>query len=220
MLGVMETLPIAAGGMAGGAPGAAESVRCLWSGVKRVVGNIKGCNPFAMTMTLKKIELVQLPQGAITALAAGDLACANTLTPFRMGPYFIGPESLSTWRRRASQILNEPGSAKWITRAIVDTDLGIAVGRAGFHGPPDGLGMVEVGYSIDPDFRRQGYARAALVAMLNWAQGDGIIQTVRASIAPDNIASRALVDQYGFVEVGEQWDDEDGREIIFEVQLR
>lgn len=181
---------------------------------KAAIPSLHGARP------VKKIELIQLPQSALVALAAGDLASANTLTPFRMGPYFIDPESLSTWRRRASQILNEPGSTKWITRAIVDTDLGIAVGRAGFHGPPDSLGMVEVGYSVDPDFRRQGYARAALVAMLKWALDDGTVQTVRASIAPDNIASRALVDQYGFIEVGEQWDEEDGREIIFEVQLR
>jgi [ribosomal protein S5]-alanine N-acetyltransferase len=43
------------------------------------------------------------------------------------------------------------------------------------------------------------------------------VRTVRASISPDNIASRRLVEQYGFVEVGEQWDDEDGLERVFEV---
>jgi len=43
------------------------------------------------------------------------------------------------------------------------------------------------------------------------------VHTVRASIRPDNVASRALVAQYGFVEVGEQWDDEDGLETVFEV---
>jgi ribosomal-protein-alanine N-acetyltransferase len=91
------------------------------------------------------------------------------------------------------------------------------VGRAGFHGPPDVTGMVEVGYAIDPVFRRQGYARAALVALLKWAKDDASIVTVRATISPDNLASRALVAQYGFVEVGEQWDDEDGLETIFEV---
>jgi hypothetical protein len=29
-----------------------------------------------------------------------------------------------------------------------------------------------------------------------------------------------LASQYGFVEVGEQWDDEDGLEIIYEVGAR
>jgi len=80
--------------------------------------------------------------------------------------------------------------------------------------------MVEVGYAIDPAFRRRGFARAALVALLKWAKADASIQTIRATISPDNLASRALVGQYGFVEVGEQWDDEDGLEIIFELDAR
>jgi hypothetical protein len=43
---------------------------------------------------------------------------------------------------------------------------------------------------------------------------------VRVSISPDNVASHRLASQYGFTEVGEQWDDEDGLEIIYEVDLR
>ncbi len=77
--------------------------------------------------------------------------------------------------------------------------------------------MVEVGYAIDPAYRRNGYARAALAVLLQWAKSDLSIRKVRASIAPDNFASLALVAQYGFVEIGEQWDDEDGLEIVFEV---
>lgn len=134
--------------------------------------------------------------------------------------YFVGPECRSVWRRRAAQVAEHPASAAWITRAVLDPDRGLLVGRAGFHGPPDAAGMVEVGYAIDPAFRRQGYARAALVALLKWANDDALIVIVRATISPNNIASTALVSQYGFVEVGEQWDDEDGLETIFEVDAR
>ena len=80
--------------------------------------------------------------------------------------------------------------------------------------------MVEVGYAVDPAFRRQGYARAALVALLKWAKEDAAIHKVRATIRPDNIASLELVRQYGFVEVGEQWDEEDGLEVVFEVNAK
>ena len=168
---------------------------------------------------MKNIDLIELPQKVIIALAAGDLASANAMTSFQMGPYLVGPDCLPTWQIRAAQILNDPPSAKWITRIIVDNDLAIAVGVAGFHGAPDNLGMIELGYAVDLAFRRQGYAKTALAALLKWAKDESAIQTVRASIAPDNLASRALVDQYGFTEVGEQWDDVDGREIIFEVRL-
>jgi ribosomal-protein-alanine N-acetyltransferase len=40
---------------------------------------------------------------------------------------------------------------------------------------------------------------------------------VRASVSPDNAVSRGLVLAHGFVEVGDQWDDEDGLEIVYEV---
>jgi RimJ/RimL family protein N-acetyltransferase len=166
---------------------------------------------------MKDVDLVQLSRQALSALADGDLLSANLMVPFKLGSYFVGPECQSTWRRRATQVANDPTSAIWITRAVVDVDLAVAVGRAGFHGPPDAVGMVEVGYAIDPAFRRRGYARSALIALLKWAQNEVTVQTVRATIRPDNLPSRRLVGQYGFVEVGQQWDDEDGLEIIFEV---
>lgn len=78
--------------------------------------------------------------------------------------------------------------------------------------------MVELGYSVDPAFRRRGYARAALELLLARAAREPTVRTVRATISPDNEASRNLVLQYGFVENGSQWDDDDdGLEIIFEV---
>jgi RimJ/RimL family protein N-acetyltransferase len=166
------------------------------------------------------IDLVQLSPAVLRALADADLVAANLVSTIPLGPCFIGPEWLGTWRRRAAQVVDDPLSARWITRAIVDVERGVAVGRAGFHGPPDADGMVEVGYAVDPAFRRRGYARAALVALLKWAEEDPSIRTVRASISPDNLASLALVRQYGFVEVGRQWDDEDGLELIFEVEAR
>lgn len=166
---------------------------------------------------MRDVDLVQLSPWALAALADGDLPSANLMVPFQFGAYFVGPECLSTWQRRATQVANAPTSAAWITRAVVEVDLAVAVGRAGFHGPPDAVGMVEVGYAIDPAFRRRGYARSALVALLKWAKEEVFVQTVRATIRPDNLPSRALVSQYGFVEVGEQWDDEDGLEIVFEV---
>lgn len=85
------------------------------------------------------------------------------------------------------------------------------------NGAPDSAGLVEVGYAIDPAFRRRGYGRAALEALLARAAEEPSVRTVRASISPANLASRALVEQYGFVAVGEQWDVEDGLETVFEV---
>ena len=45
------------------------------------------------------------------------------------------------------------------------------------------------------------------------------MRTLRATVSPDNAASLALIAQYPFVEVGEQWDDEDGLETIYEMPV-
>lgn len=171
-------------------------------------------------MTGRSVDLIALSPPALRALAAGDLETANAHTPVPLSPYFIRPTMVRVWRRRAQQILDSPGDLAWITRAVVDTDQGLAVGRAGFHGPVDAAGMIELGYEIDPDFRRRGYARAALSWLLDRADREPDIRVVRATISPGNLASRALVSQFGFVEVGTQMDDEDGLEIIFEVDVQ
>lgn len=174
----------------------------------------------ASTRTTKHVRLIGLPASAIHALAARDLAAANHAAPITLTPYFVDVDDASVWRRRSRQIRDDPACAGWITRAIWDVDLQVAVGRAGFHGPPDPAGMVEVGYAVDPACRRRGYARAALEALLDRAARESTVRTVRATISPGNGASRLLVQQYGFIEVGEQWDDEDGLETIYEVSSR
>jgi RimJ/RimL family protein N-acetyltransferase len=116
---------------------------------------------------------------------------------------------------RAVQVLEEPASAAWITGIVWDPERRLAVGRAGYHGPPED-GVVEVGYSIDPAYRRQGYARAAVRALVERAARESGVSTVRASVSPDNIASRDLVLSEGFVAVGEQMDEEDGLEIVYD----
>ena len=165
----------------------------------------------------KRVRIVQLSAAALRALADGDLAAANRASAIPLTPYFVGPGVRGLWRRRSRQVAADPAVAAWVTGAIWDTERQVAVGRAGYHDRPDARGMVEVGYEVEPAYRRQGYARSALEALLTRAAREPDVRVVRATIGPDNVASRNLVAQYGFVEVGEQWDDEDGMETIYEV---
>ena len=162
------------------------------------------------------VQVLQLDADALRALADGDLAAADRTSPVPLTPYLAGPDCAGVWTVRASQVVQDPGSASWITGIVWDPECRRTVGRAGFHGPPDDDGMVEVGYSIDPQFRRQGYARAALRELIDRAAREPGVRTVRASVSPANVASRDLVLSEGFVAVGEQTDDEDGLEIVYE----
>jgi RimJ/RimL family protein N-acetyltransferase len=163
------------------------------------------------------VRIVHLNGPAFNALADGDLAAANAVSPVPVSAYFVGPDWRGVWQMRSKQVEEDPASATWVTGVIWDEQQQLAVGRAGYHGPPDPSGMVEIGYAVDPAYRRRGYARAALEALLRRAADEPRVRTVRVTISPDNQASKQLASQYGFVEFGEQWDDEDGLEIIYEV---
>jgi RimJ/RimL family protein N-acetyltransferase len=151
------------------------------------------------------------------ALVRGDLAGAASLADVPLTDYFVEHDWL--WRIRLEQVADEPHALDWIARAAVDASSGAVVGHAGFHGPPDERGMVEVAYSVAPEWRRQGYATAMLAAALAWASSQPEVSIVRASISPENEASLATVLRFGFEHVGEQWDEEDGLELLFELPL-
>lgn len=110
----------------------------------------------------------------------------------------------------------EPEAAAWIVRAAVAEPEGVVIGHGGYHGPPDANGMVEVGYTVDPAYRRQGYAKAILTALLERAAAEPGVRVVRASISPDNAASLATIASFGFTEIGDQWDEEGGLGLLFE----
>lgn len=168
---------------------------------------------------MPSVRIVHLSPQALAALAAGDLAAAVQLTGLPLTPYTVSDERLGVWQRRATQVVETPEDLPWVTGVLVDDETGAVVGAAGFHAAPDADGMVEVGYGVDPTFRRRGYARAALMLMIDRARADPSARVFRVTVSPDNTASLGLVAQLPFVEVGEQWDEEDGLETIFELPV-
>ena len=163
---------------------------------------------------MPEIRFVALSPETLTALIDGDLAAASRFAGVELSEFLLSEEWL--WRIRRDQIQEDPASAEWVVRAVVDAESGQVVGHGGFHGPPDEDGAVEVAYSVDPQFRRRGYARAILTALVERARAEPSVRSVRASIRPDNAGSLATISGFGFRKVGEQLDPEDGLEFVFQ----
>jgi RimJ/RimL family protein N-acetyltransferase len=163
--------------------------------------------------SVPNIRFVQLSPEALAALIGGDLTAASAAAGAELSQYLLDEAWL--WRIRLEQVRNDPAAAEWIARAAVAEPAGIVVGHGGFHGPPDDDGVVEVAYSVAPEHRRKGYAKAMLKVLLERADADPRVTAVRASIRPDNLGSRATIAGFGFRKIGEQWDPEDGLEDVF-----
>jgi RimJ/RimL family protein N-acetyltransferase len=122
---------------------------------------------------------------------------------------------------RARQVRERPDDAPWLLRAIVRSEPGLprqAIGHLNFHAGPNEDGQVEIGYTLLPAARGQGYAIEAVRAMFDWARRVHGVRRFRASVAPDNERSLNLIGKLGFVHTGEQWDPDDGRELVYELE--
>ncbi len=120
-------------------------------------------------------------------------------------------------RWRVPQVRSNPSVNKWFVRWMVEKETREIVGSTSFHGPPDEQGMMEIGLGVHSNFQRLGYAVEALTGMWSWVVEQPGVELLRYTVAPDNLASVALVEKFGFERVGQQIDPEDGPEDIYEM---
>ncbi len=84
------------------------------------------------------------------------------------------------------------------------------VGAAGFKGPPDADGMVEIAYGIVPSRQGRGFATEAACALMQFAAADPRVRLLRAHTLPEPNASTRVLTKCGFVHIGGVVDPDDG----------
>jgi [ribosomal protein S5]-alanine N-acetyltransferase len=168
-----------------------------------------------------RLEMVLLALEELDGVAAGDVSRLATRLDASVRPEWL-EEVRWLAGMRARQLRERPSDGPWLLRAIVRAEPDRpreVIGYLNFHAGPSPEGQVEIGYTLLPAARGQGYAIEAVRAMFDWAQRVHGIRRFRASIAPDNERSFNLVRKLGFVHTGEQWDPEDGRELVYELEV-
>ncbi len=170
----------------------------------------------------ERLELVPLSPAALEVLLAGRTGEAEALIGGRLADGWPGGDE-RYFRLRLGQLQRDPSLQPWMVRALVLRDGREVVGNAGFHGPPGVNGKndpaaVEIGYKVFEPFRGRGLATEATVALIDWAREEHDVRRVILSIAPTNDPSLAIAAKLGFTQTGEQWDEEDGLELVFELE--
>jgi ribosomal-protein-alanine N-acetyltransferase len=91
------------------------------------------------------------------------------------------------------------GDGVWV---IVAREPRTVVGSAGFLGPPDQDGAMELGYGIHPPHRGAGYATEAAAALVRWALARPGVSRVVARCADTNAASIRVLEKIGMRRTG------------------
>ena len=183
-----------------------------------------------------RLNLVILDAPILAAMQDGTEAPASA--PFTWPAWWpdeVDTPHVAMWRRRDPDF---DGADAWRPRAVVDRASATMIGHAGFHRPPQPLeraladstyrgtaepaasGVVEIGYTIFPAARGQGYATETVAALVDWAFTTGAVSTVLAAVAEDNAASLAVLDRVGgFDRIGTCRDDDGNVEIVLRRDL-
>jgi ribosomal-protein-alanine N-acetyltransferase len=126
-----------------------------------------------------------------------------------MREFFVSDEVSPAWLEllRASTVA-DPWTLGF---AVIHRADECVIGSAGFKGPPDDDGIVEIAYGIAPGYQRRGYATEAAAALVSFALERVDVRTIRAHTLPEPNASTRVLAKCGFQQLGEVTDPEDGQ---------
>ena len=161
---------------------------------------------FIVPATLEQLEALGAEDWPTLSGLLGGVDIAENWTHF--------PEAL-IWMR--DYLREHPDQADWWSYFIVHrTDVRL-IGTAGYKGPPELDGMVEIGYEIADAYQGRGLATETARALVEHAFGRGGVKAVCAHTLGEENASVSVLRKLGFVFVEEKIDLEDG--VIWEWRL-
>ena len=168
----------------------------------------------------ERLDLISINPQTMQAFVEGDIELASQIAGFQVPPEADMPVgALKMWIR---QLGKDPSLQPWLIRAIVLREKNLMVGNIGFHTKPDppylaelAPGGVEFGYGVFASYRRQGFAKEAAAALMEWAQLTAQIGVFILSISPTNLPSTKMALSMGFEKFSSHIDPLDGPEDIY-----
>jgi [ribosomal protein S5]-alanine N-acetyltransferase len=169
-----------------------------------VIGECRVAVPLELTtrrMTVVASTLAMLEAELDSAERLGSLLGAAVPAGWPPGEYDRG--AIAFFRER---LIEAPAAIGWLGwHALLRAEGGrraTLVGAGGYFGPPDSDGVVEIGYSIVPEFERRGLATELVQALVAHARSFPAVRAVIAHTTPANVGSVIVLERNGFVAAG------------------
>lgn len=174
--------------------------------------------PGRFTVQTERLRLDAMDSQALQAWVDADALALASHT----GAAFTDPpeppplfgEDLPMFRNRMVETPDELGWWVWLITRLEDRR---AVGVCGLGGPPDGGGVVLLGYSVYPDLEGQGYATEAARAVVAWALAHPSVVRVRATVSLGNAPSVSVARKLGMTDVGRETIPVVGEVAVYEI---
>lgn len=99
-------------------------------------------------------------------------------------------------------LADEPAMLGWGMWLVVHAADRVVIGDVGFKGRSEGADTVDIGYSIVPAYRNQGYASEAAQMLIDWAFAQPGIERVIATCLPTNAPSIRVLEKLGMQRTG------------------
>ncbi|BEP28501.1 GNAT family N-acetyltransferase [Helicovermis profundi] len=77
----------------------------------------------------------------------------------------------------------------WYMWIIVNIELNTIIGDAGFKGKPNNEGLIDIGYSIDEKYRKNGFATECANGLVKWAFTKKKVKGITAACKENNTNS-------------------------------
>jgi RimJ/RimL family protein N-acetyltransferase len=124
-----------------------------------------------MLRPLSPAELLALREGDEQFAAESNLKPADGLRAM-----LVSDDVSPAWLERLRTAVDrDPWRFGYV---VLETMTGIALGMAGFKGPPDDHGVVEIAYGIAPSYRGRGDATQQAKALGEYARGEESVHSL------------------------------------------
>lgn len=156
------------------------------------------------SLTTERLELVPATVGLARAGLEGPEALGRLLQaeiPATWPPQYLEPPA---FEYTIARLQEEPVQPAWWMYFVVlrEGRRRILIGSAGYKGPPDADGTVEIGYGIVSERHRQGFASEAAGGLLEHAFADRRVARVIAETLPELAGSIGVLRRCGFRGIG------------------
>lgn len=185
--------------------------------------------PNSNTIESQRLILRLIDLDLLYYFANGNISGANEIAGFTISKN-CQLFKLPRVNKRIKLIENDEHQHDWMYRAIINKFNNKMIGYISFHHKPPDPDLtkfneisygnaVELGYAIEPEYRRNGFALESVKTIINWANLKYGIKIFILTIGEKNMPSINMAKKMEFINIGKRIDETDGNEYVYRFKI-